>query len=171
MLRRSQRLRPVNRALGRPWCVRCTSPQFFTLSLSWDLSTSLICQRGHILVLAVSMKSISYTSSQWGKITSGIGGMLQAVAAIGGHIYSAKKGAMICLWFSVRSAVWLILNVALDAFLQVTTCTVGRFGLEPCPQVALKIEGRLIGGWHPSLCWKVQCLPEMELTGIVICSE
>lgn len=168
---RSQRLRPVNRALGRPWYVRCTSPQFFTLSLSWDLSTSLICQKGHILVLAVSMKSISYTSSQWGTITSGIGGMLQAVAAIGGHIYSAKKGAMICLWFSLRSAVWLILNVALDAFLQVTTCTVGRFGLEPCPQVALKIEGRLIGGWHPSLCWKVQCLPEMELTGIVICSE
>lgn len=43
------------------------------------------------------------------------------------------------------------LNMALNAYLRVTTCTVCRFGLESYPQVALKIEGRLIGGRHPSL--------------------
>lgn len=90
---------------------------------------------------------------------------------IGGHIHSAKKSALICLWFAPRNAVGLILNVAVNAFLRVTTCSVGRFGLELCPQVVLKIEGRLIGGWHPRLSWKVQCVAEMELTGIVICSE
>lgn len=122
MLRRSQRLRLVNWALARPWSVRRTLPWFFTLSLSWDSTTSLYMSKGmHSCTGKPVWKSLSYTSSQWGQITSGIDGLPWDVHAIGGHIHSAEEGAVICLWFAPRSAVWLILNVALNAFLRVTT--------------------------------------------------
>lgn len=108
-LRGSQRLRLVNWALGKPWSVRCTLPWFFTLS--WDLSTSLVCQRWCVLVLASQYQSSSHAHlvSQWGQSTSRIDGMPWDTYTIGGHIHSAKKVAMICLCFAPRSAVWLIL--------------------------------------------------------------
>lgn len=73
-----------------------------------------------------------------------------------GRAHPAKEGAIstLCrasayLGFPPGGAVWLILNQPLDAFLRVNR-TVVRFGLEPRPEVVLKIEG--IGGRRPSPC-------------------
>lgn len=146
---------------GRPWCRRCTLPQLLTLSLSCldnGLSTSLLCQGWHVPVFWHPQWSPSCTpaprqaqSPQEGAGYLGVCAPQVAASTLQRGVPSVLCRASVYLGFPPRGAVWVILRQPLDAFLRVNR-TVVRFGLEPCPEVALKIEG--IGGQRPSPYWK-----------------
>lgn len=143
---------------------------------------SLICEcpmsRGtHSCMLGSTMKSILYTCTQSGKIIAGLDGIPRIYTPqIDTSTLQRSVPWVLCkpwiyLWFSPRSAQWLILNTTLNIFLTVTVWTVGRFGLEPRPEVALKIEDRHICGWCPSLCCKGTMCSANGTPEIVIQSE
>lgn len=128
-------------------------------------------------MLGSTMKSVLYTCTQTGKVIAGLGGIPWVYTPqIDTPTLQISVPWVLCeawvyLGFSPRGAEWLILNATLNVFLTVTVWTVGRFGLEPLPEVALKIEDRHICGWCCSLCCKGTVCSANGTPEIVIHSE